>query len=224
MGKKKFSPPKIRVSCDAPLSAALAAVCVAVAAIDAFALKRKISQSLLGAAPFDWKNGLCYLKAIALSFVHPRAPSLLANCVVIVMAGGALEKRRGSAAMAAVSLAAMFATGIALALFAPRALPGLGGVAFMALFLSLFDSIACGELPLPQVLALALFAASVFLESLAAQAGFAAAAAHLAGGLCASLAALFIPKKKSAASERSAPTERRGSDETVVGTISFDDD
>lgn len=240
---------KLRVSYNAPVTITFSLVCTLIFLADTFLAKGTLIPLLFtvpgnskAPSPFDWLNGLSYIRLFTHVLGHADWNHLLANLSFILLLGPLMEEKYGSPMIALMMSVTALVTGVINACFIPSSLMGASGISFMLILLASISTISRNMIPLSFILLIAVF---ILRELISPSASNVSTIAHIAGGLCGSLFGFLVSPKssrseKAAASKPKKTPERQGSasasaysrkntetqegkqtddDATVIGTI-----
>lgn len=236
MAQKKFMG-KIKVSYNAPITLTFSLMTILVLFLN-WASKNTIIPAVFTAPgasssqmPFHFNNALDYVRLLLHIFGHSNWQHLISNISFVLLLGPLIEERYGSPILVLMMTMSAFVSGVVAACFSPVPMLGANDIAFLMILLAAFSSISKNEIPLSFILILILYIAQEFTGHPAEE--NASTIAHIAGGFCGSLLALFaVPKtraqkqakesEQSSAKSARSPSKNKSKDNdntTVVGSI-----
>lgn len=210
----------LKISYNAPISITFSVICVAILLFDYFIAGGKTVPLLFtvpgnakSPSPFDWSNGLSYIRLFTHVFGHGDWSHLLSNLSFILLLGPLMEERYGSAMIALMLSVTAFVTGVINACFIPTSLMGASGISFMLIILASISTLSKNQLPFSFILLLTVYVVREFITPSASNIS---TIAHIVGGLCGSLFGFLTETK----TERTQKITARKQKKTGVASTS----
>ena len=193
--KKKF-----RLTYNSPVILTFSIACFFIFIADKYIAGGKLISTLFtvpgnskAEIPFNWANGIDYIRLFIHVFGHADWNSLLGNLAFILLLGPLMEERYGSLPVLLMMAVTAFVTGVINVCFIKSSFMGAGGIAFMLIMLSSISTINKNELPLSFIFLVAVYAVREFFQVEGVKGSN---LASIAGGICGSLFAFTTSSKK----------------------------
>lgn len=191
--KKEKTPPKYKVTFNAPVTLIFGAICV-VALLLSLVTAGKTNDAIFMTYHSGLANPMTWLRFFTHVFGHSGWAHLIGNMSYILLLGPLLEEKYGSGVLVGVIALTAFVTGIVNYIFFPNAgLLGASGVVFAFILLSSVTSFKDGEIPLTFILVAVIYIGQQIFDGIFVKDNV-ANFAHILGGIIGAIMGFVLQK------------------------------